>query len=653
MNPFDDLPQRSRSHDVSEVAENAFRSALQSYEFFVIQREDRKDYGTDVQIEARSGKSMTNIRAHVQLKGTETALNSDGSVSVEIGRTNLNYLLSQADSIYVCYHLPSRRLLVRYAEDAFREYEHRGGKEWKEQANITVRFYHELNENFQSQLQGRLLASGASARNRRVEWNLTPPEKVPELIQHSHFPIEVPNNPMQARKVLSALYDVGHDLAISHSFALFEATLQGIPGAMDLAYMAEINLGINGASFDEPRVRRSIQVLQEAMSRGDKHPGSILYCQGNAHLALGDHQAALSTYKAALLELNCQELSDFAAQCHKNMGTTHLAMGDKDDARACFEHALQLNPDLGEAHYALALWYYREAHSPSEALNHLDQVIRRKGSALQIPSVQGWRITFLFESGNTEDAFREINIIIGSNADVHWIWPWCARHVSRFGKSSADVARKAVRFWRAFLREYPGDVAAEREYLLCQWIIRSDGASAEIDFNTFKSKILQLIESGDQDAAFLWDRIGHWAQYDGNWKQAEYAYRKAYEVDPERYGYCLGTALNILNRQAEALPILLPQAEKYLPDAMSWFQLAVAYEGVGNIEECISGYHRALELDPDYDLAWFNLGGIYWNSLDVGNAVKIWREAIQRYPNHNLSHKLHLDLPQIFGAVSN
>ena len=37
----------------------------------------------------------TNVRVHVQLKGTERALNSDGSLSVEVRRTNPNYLLMQ------------------------------------------------------------------------------------------------------------------------------------------------------------------------------------------------------------------------------------------------------------------------------------------------------------------------------------------------------------------------------------------------------------------------------------------------------------------------------------------------------------------------------------------------------------------------------
>lgn len=112
MEFLDDLPKRHSTHDTAEAAETAFEAAIGTCKLFIVQQKDRRDYGTDVQIEARDGDAMTNLRVHVQLKGTETAANADGSISVEVARANLNYLLAQRDSIYVCYHVPSQRLLV-------------------------------------------------------------------------------------------------------------------------------------------------------------------------------------------------------------------------------------------------------------------------------------------------------------------------------------------------------------------------------------------------------------------------------------------------------------------------------------------------------------------------------------------------------------
>ena len=114
----------------------------------------------------------------------------------------------------------------------------------------------------------------------------------------------------------------------------------------------------------------------------------------------------------------------------------------------------------------------------------------------------------------------------------------------------------------------------------------------------------------------------------------ELAFRKAYDLEPDRYGYCLGTALNFLDRHAEAIPMLMEQAEKHLPDARSWFQVAVAREGVGDQVGAIEAYQRALQLDPDYDLAWFNLGGIHWNLRDfAASAFILGARRLHGFPN--------------------
>ena len=174
------------------------------------------------------------------------------------------------------------------------------------------------------------------------------------------------------------------------------------------------------------------------------------------------------------------------------------------------------------------------------------------------------------------------------------------------------------------------------------------GESVTTSFPDFKTAATCLIVTGDQEAAFLWDRIGHWAQVEGDWSQAEDAYRKAYALQPETYGYCLGTALNFLGRYTEALSILLPQAEMHKSDAQSWFQVAKAREGVGDIAGAIAAYHRAVELDPDYELAIFNLGGTHWNSGNHAEAVRIWCAAVTRFPGHAQTAILRQKLPFFF-----
>ncbi|ARP27046.1 hypothetical protein K06K5_52500 (plasmid) [Vibrio alginolyticus] len=51
MKCFDDLPERASNHVTEEKAETAFQKCLTESGLFILQRADRKDYGTDCEIE--------------------------------------------------------------------------------------------------------------------------------------------------------------------------------------------------------------------------------------------------------------------------------------------------------------------------------------------------------------------------------------------------------------------------------------------------------------------------------------------------------------------------------------------------------------------------------------------------------------------------
>jgi len=127
MTPRDRLPKRHPSHILCAAAELAFAQALEGSDFFS-QSGGRDDYGTDYQIEVAPDGNTTNVRVHVQLKGTDQDANKDGSVSIVVAQANLNYLLHQPYAIYVCYHRPTKRLLMRSAYSVVRQYERAGGE---------------------------------------------------------------------------------------------------------------------------------------------------------------------------------------------------------------------------------------------------------------------------------------------------------------------------------------------------------------------------------------------------------------------------------------------------------------------------------------------------------------------------------------------
>lgn len=643
---LDDFPKRDSTHRIEDRSKSAFRAAISAADKFAIQS-DESDYGTDFVIEAIDAGKMTNVRVHVQLKGTNCEANADGSLSVSVNRTNVNYLFMQPASIFVCYHLPTKRLLVRRVDDVVREYEH-GASDWHEQQSVTVRFEEAFDEGFQESLKAFVVASAAGARDRRLSLAIGPADTANIVQEEGAIDWPVPADPKQAGMELVKLYEAGDDRAISRSFDKFRAVLGSSDKTLLLAYMAEINLGINGMECDEIRIRDGIDALLNAIDGGRLSPGSTLYCVGNGWLALGEHEKARDAYSSALNLLG--ESPDVAAQCCKNLGTTMEELKDPGAARELYERALELDPDLAEAHFALGLWHYRHADADLDlALEHFDAIAWRKGSAVTLPPVHGWRAEILFKKQKLDEALRELRTLLHAEPKPPWVWPWCAKLVATYGRSSVVAARFAVSFWRAYVKEFSDDLRAKTEMLRCIYYLLEDGEGSGWDYERFRRTVEIMATEGDPDAAFLWDRVGHWAQAAGDWPEAEKCFRKAFELSPNKYGYCLGTALNFLRRFDEAIDVLLPQAREHQPDAKSWFQVAVAYEGIGEVQGCIDAYKQALALDDDYDLAWFNLGGMYWNSGNETAAVSTWREAIRRFPTHPLAEKLRKDLPQLLG----
>jgi tetratricopeptide (TPR) repeat protein len=176
--------------------------------------------------------------------------------------------------------------------------------------------------------------------------------------------------------------------------------------------------------------------------------------------------------------------------------------------------------------------------------------------------------------------------------------------------------------------------------------LRSECHDSDMTYPAFKIEFdasIQYVEG--EEAAYLWDRLGHWAQEDDNWEEAERCFRVAYDLVGGLYGYCLGTALNFLDRHKESLPILLFQATVIQPDDRSWYQVAVAYEKLGRARESTDAYQKAIALNPNYALAWFNMGGVHWNAGERQEASRVWKAAVERFPDHELAALLRRDLP--------
>lgn len=366
---LDEFPIRDSNSELAAQSEVAFEHAVIEAGQFVVQQRDRRDYGTDFQLEAKHSGGMTNFRVHAQLKGTDRAANKDGSISISVARTNLNYMLSQPNSIYVCYHAPTRELFVRSAEDVFRDAEHEG-EGWRRQDSLTIRFRARFDTEFQSGLHARSVAASVAQRDDRLNWVLTPPDDFPEEVATNIPTIVVPELPDDAFDALNSLYERGQDDVISKAFEQFSACFDADDPRLTYAYLSEINLAMRRKRFDRERVGAAIDFIKR--SRPDDGPDA-LYCRANGHSALGQTDEAKRLYREAI-RTAAGDNAHLAAQCWKNLGTDLEQEGDHSEARQCYERAVALAPDLMEAHMALAM-SHRDAGDLEAALHHFDHVM--------------------------------------------------------------------------------------------------------------------------------------------------------------------------------------------------------------------------------------------------------------------------------------
>jgi len=506
MNHLDELPRRDRNHEIEDAAIAAFQARLTECGAFILQAQDRKDYGTDCQIEVMADGSATNTRIHVQLKGTERGLNTDGSLSVEVRRTNLNYLLMQPYSIYVAYHAPTKSLRVRTAESVTRQYAH-GGTNWTDQQSLTVSFIDELTVEHLRQLAVLARAGAQSSRDRRVDQVIVAAEDLSSHILTSPPDVHVPETPPLASKLLSELYEKNADEVISAGFAKFMAVLGADSNAMSICYMSEINLGVDGRSRHPERIKDAVTFFRAKLTDDSQHIGALYYTIGNAFHALRDEPEAKRAYEAALADPALAALPALGAQVHKNLGSSHELLGNREQAVDHYREALRLNPDLAEAHNALGNHYVRSGQY-EDALRHLDQVVFSDQKQNRTSAVTGWRANVLFNLGDGRAAFREINGLVTHADRARWIWPWCRQLVAAFGRANADNARQALPFWQRYVNANPTDSPARWELLMATFYLRGQGGNVAKRYDEFRKEFDHHIVHIDADnAALPWDRL--------------------------------------------------------------------------------------------------------------------------------------------------
>jgi len=459
--------------------------------------------------------------------------------------------------------------------------------------------------------------------------HLMPPQEVPATIYAvptSSTPA-LPKNKNETYALIQDYYAAGDDLSIHRLAPQCETNFNQSLRIMNLIFMAEVNLGMNGGPADKERLRRAVAFWDRDESRRRWASCSLDFNRGNAFRVLGSISDAERLYRAAL-----KQKPDFA-KCWKNLGRLSQLKGDVPAAHKCYEEALQHDPKLFEALYALAVLSIQEVSDPQKALSLLNRISLSERTSEHIAAVQGWKALANLQLGDYAKGIANIEEALQTSPKAKWAWSIAGRLYALIRRHDQRFSEHAALFWERFLDRYPGNPQAWAEFGYTLWSLR-DGDK----WLTLRKQALdafqKAIELGLDDDGLAWDRIGHIHQEQDNWVEAEKAYRKATERNPTAFGYCLGVSLIFLGRYEEALPWVLKAAQRHQPDAMSWFQVGVCKEGLEQSMEAKKAYAKAIHLDKDYPQAWFKLGGIYWNEADFRRASLVWKKAIAKFPDY-------------------
>jgi tetratricopeptide (TPR) repeat protein len=428
---------------------------------------------------------------------------------------------------------------------------------------------------------------------------------------------------------VESLYATNRDDLIRQLAPQIELRFSETPRIMCLMYMAEVNLGMQTGVIVSERMERAVAFWDDVRGRNLFAPFSLDYNQGNALGLLKRYGDAIKKYESTL-----SQQPDFAP-CWKNLGTAYIDVGNRESAKHAFQQAISHEPHLFEARYSLAMLAI-EDQSYSDALTHLLEINVHELHSIQQSWVFGWLASVQEHIGDHREAIRAIESAIAAAPGDEWPWLWGGRiHAiaRREDRKLLDVARA---FGERLVSRFPeqGEAWGELGYTYLQ--LRHD----QPDFNLSRKCVFALSKAIDLnflDDGLIPDRLGHVFMDNGDFSQAEAAFRLASAQDGPSFGYCLGISLIELERYAEALPLLTAAAQKDQPDAMSWGGVALCHDRLGKRKKAIQCYERAIKIDPAYAVGWFNLGGMHWNEGNKKKAVAVWREALALFPDHELA----------------
>ncbi|HXD30620.1 MAG TPA: tetratricopeptide repeat protein [Pyrinomonadaceae bacterium] len=403
----------------------------------------------------------------------------------------------------------------------------------------------------------------------------------------------------------------------AHRFADFSALREELAGIYEV---------LTGETAPEPVRGAELSALDWS------NKGASLSRLGHSEEAIACHDRAL--------EINPRD-----AEAWTNRGTALDSQGRSEEAIACFHRALEINPRLAEtwSNKGIAL---RSLGRSEEAIECYERALEINPSLAETLINKGIALGSL---GRSEESIACYDRALEINPRDTQAWVNKGATLRKLGR-----AEEAIACFDCALELNPRDGMA--------WInkggaLRRLGRSEEaiacfdrsLDINPRderawinKAAALDSLGRSEEEIA-CYDRAleinprlaGAW--YDkgvalgilGRSEEEIVCYDRALEINPrdENAWGNKGNALSRLGRSEEAIACHDRALEVKPRDERAWINKAAALVRLGRPEEATACCDRALEINPHYAEAWYNKGTTFGNSGRIPDALTCFEEA--------------------------
>ena len=302
------------------------------------------------------------------------------------------------------------------------------------------------------------------------------------------------------------------------------------------------------------------------------------------------------------------------------MGVQLLESGRQvDAARAVelFEQVLQMDGGTATSKYNLAVAHHRAGDTAS-AIRMYDATLGMEPSWLDA-ELHAARL--LAQDGRYRGALMRLRRAIEQDpenldlrvglVDVYRLMGDHQTAISE-AKQALSINANSIELYRSMGATYE----AQGELLLARFVLQ---------------KALDTLE-GARDHAGLHESLGGVYQREDKLLMARAFYERALEIDPSMFPSRIHLSeLHMKDRNYQEAVTLLESANARRPnDPGLLITLGVAYRGVGRLEDAISSYKLALQADPGFVDAWFNLGIVYGDFIkDYSRSVSAFEQYIE------------------------